>query len=86
MNFGSGVDMKTWNQMGDRFLQLKMLLVLCLLMNIQCKLLFWSFTLLLNILSTITQHPVLSILYLQSSIFFLFGRKISTQEKYTALS
>ena len=71
---------KSWNQMGHHFLQLKMLLVFCLLMKSKCKLLFRSITLLFQILSIITQHSVWLRLYLQSIILFLSTDFYSKQE------
>ena len=71
---------KYCNQTRHRFLRIKMLLALFLLMKSKCKLSFLSFTLLFQILSIITQYSVWSILYLQCSIFLLSTDFSSKQE------
>ena len=66
--------------MGNHFLLPKLLPVLCLLMKSKYKFLFWSFTLLFQILSIITQYSVWSRLYNQS-IIFLLGTDFSSKQE-----
>ena len=80
MNFRSAADWEILELNGASFLRLKILLVFCLLMKSKCILLFWSFTLLFQILSIIMQHSVWSRLYLQPSTFLLSTDFSSEQE------